>query len=354
MNATSKLNQAAIILKSLPKRQAASILSRLEAADIQTVLDAIKNIDQVTADQIVESLGRLHQESRRWKSDPAEKMAGDQLFDAVNLGANYVGDAPLAGIIDTNHPFGFLVVALPPVRDRLLADEHPQNIAIVLSTFPPETASTTMKSLDPITRVSALKRLCELDELNQETVAQLSYALKLRYRKLMNKQQYKKTGMESAVAMLSCSDPQTQETMFALINQSDPDLAENLQRRVIKIEDLAGLKDAEVKSLLRNVDTSCWAPALKKEPLTIQKKFLDNMGQRPAELLSQEMANIGEVDESISLLAQKQIINVALSLHREGKIKLPKSDGKQIGLPTMGDATMGGAVSYSPTTSAMS
>ena len=98
-----------------------------------------------------------------------------------------------------------------------------------------------MKSLDPVTRVSVLRRLCELEELDQEAVAQLSYALKLRYRKLMNKQQYNKPGMQSAVALLSCSDPQTQETLFALINQSDPDLAENLQRRVIKLEDLAGL-----------------------------------------------------------------------------------------------------------------
>ena len=76
--------------------------------------------------------------------------------------------------------------------------------------------------------------------------------------------------------------------------------------------------------MLRNVDTSCWAPALKKAPLAIQKKFLDNMGQRPSELLSQEMANIGDVDDSVAHLAQKQIINVALKLHREGKIKLLK------------------------------
>jgi flagellar motor switch protein FliG len=350
MNASSSLSQAAIILKSLPKRQAASILSRLEAADIQTVLDAIKNLDQVTADQIMESLERLHQESRRWKTEPAEKLVVDQLLDAANLGANFVGEAPPAGINDTDHPFGFLVDAIPPVRDHLLEDEHPQNIAIVLSTFPPEMASTTMKSLDPVTRVSVLKRLCELDELDQAAVAQLSYALKLRYRKLMNKQQYKKPGMQSAVAMLSCSDPQTQETMFALLNQSDPDLAENLLRRVIKLEDLAALKATEIKAVLRNVDTSCWAPALKKAPLAIQKKFLDNMGQRPAELLSQEMANIGDVDESMSHLARKQIINVALKLQREGKIKLLKPAGKQIGLPATGDA-----FSYSsPTTSAMS
>ena len=101
MNASSSLNQAAIILKSLPKRQAASILSRLEAADIQTVLDAIKNLDQVTADQIMESLERLHQESRRWKTEPAEKLAVDQLLDEVNLGANFAGEAPIAGIDDT-------------------------------------------------------------------------------------------------------------------------------------------------------------------------------------------------------------------------------------------------------------
>ncbi len=215
--------------------------------------------------------------------------------------------------------------AIPAIRDHLLEDEHPQNIAIVLSSFPPELASTTMKSLDPVVRFSVLKRVCELDELDPEAVAQLSYALKLRYRKLMNKQQYNKSGVQSAAALLSCSDPETQEMLIALMNQSDPDLAEHLQRRVIKLEDLAELTGSEIKSVLRNVDTSCWAPALKKAPLAVQKTFLDNMGPRPAELLNQEMANIGDIDESMSELARKQIINVALQLHREGKINLFKT-----------------------------
>ena len=350
MNVTSSLNQAAIILKSLPKRQAASILSRLEAADIQTVLAAVKNLDPVTAAQIIESLERLHQESRRWKQEPAEQIAVDELLDAVKLGANFVGEVPPPGINDPDHPFGFLMNAIPAVRGHLLEDEHPQNIAIVLSSFPPDLASTTMKSLDPVVHVSVLRRLCELEELDQEAVAQLSYALKLRYRKLMNKQQYNNSGMQSAAALLSCSDPQSQEALFAIINQSDPDLAENLQRRMIKLDDLAALDNSEIKSVLRNVDTSCWAPALKKAPLVIQKKFLDNMGQRPSELLSQEMANIGDVDESVAQLARKQIINVALKLHREGKIKLFKPGGKRTGLPPIGDS-----FGYSsPTTSAMS
>ena len=118
MNANSSLNQAAIILKSLPKRQAASILSRLEAADIQTVLDAIKNLDQVTADQITESLERLHRESRRWKTESGEKLAFDELLEEVKFGANFRGDVRPAGITDSGHPFGFLADAIPAVRNN--------------------------------------------------------------------------------------------------------------------------------------------------------------------------------------------------------------------------------------------
>ncbi len=321
MNATSSLIQAAIILKSLSKQQAARILSRLEAADIQQVLDAINTLDHVTADQISAALERLNREARRWKTEREDERDVEKLNTATEAIRSCLdGDSP--GPIEPDHPFGFLVHALPMVRDHLLEDEHPKNIAIVLSTMPPEIASECMKSLEPMTRVSVLRRICELNELPQEEISQLSFTLKLRFKKMMNTPHHMQMGMQAAAELLSCSDSGSQETLLAFISQSDPDLAHKLSQSVIKIEDLETMEDSEIKILLAHVDTSCWAPTLKNAPLAVQQKILANMADRPAEMLNYEIQTIGMVDEHLQQLASQQVINCIVRLNKEGKIKL--------------------------------
>ena len=313
MNAKSSLLQAAIVLKSLPKAQVAKILSRLEAADIQAVLDAIKKLEPVSADQISETAEYLHRQSRRWKkADPTWHP------DASNPVSPADNPQP-----ESHHPFDFLVDAPETVRDRLVFDEHPRNIAIILASLPPETASACMKSLEPMLRFSVLRRLCELEEICDTEVNELSYALRLRFKKMMNRNS-KHEGISSAAEVLSCSDPRTQQTLLAYMHSSDPDLADELQRSLLTIEHLLELDDEEIQILLRNVDTSCWAPALKHASLELTNKILGNMAEQPAELLNQEMASIGDVDEQVARVAAKQIINAAVQLIREGKIQFSK------------------------------
>jgi flagellar motor switch protein FliG len=326
MNDTSSLKQAAVILKSLPRAQAAVILSRLEAADIQTVLDTINTLDRVTADEISSSLDRLNRESRRWKTG-AERDVNALLVDSDEIEGG-IQDRRSSLTVDPAHPFAFLVDTLPMVRDHLLQDEHPKNVAIVLSMLPPDVASLCMNSFEPNTRVSVLRRMCELDEVNQEEVMQLSYALKLRHKKITNNRAHQNKGVDSAAELLSCSDQETQDRLLAHINQSDPDLADKLQRSVFKIEDVEFLSDEEVKVLLRNVDTSCWAPALKAAPLSLQSKILGNLAEKPAAILNREIDDSGSVDEHTQSLARRQIINGVLTLNKQGKINLGKGSAK--------------------------
>ncbi len=320
MNDTSSLNQAAVILKSLPRAQAAAILSRLEAADIQMVLDTINTLDRVTAEQISDSLERLNRESERWKTGAEQNVA--QLLNESDEIESQVRDQRMSHAVDPLHPFAFLIDTLPMVRDHLLQDEHPKNVAIVLSMLPPDVASSCMNSFEPNTRVTVLRRICELDEVNQEEIMQLSYALKLRHKKITNNRAHKNKGVDSAAELLSCTDQETQDRLLAYMNQSDPDLADRLQRSVFKVEDIEFLSDDEIKTLLRNVDTSCWAPALKSTPLSLQTKIIDNLADKPAAMLNREMAESGSVDEHTQRLAQRQIINGVLTLNKQGKINL--------------------------------
>ena len=327
--------QAAVVLNSLPKKQAAVVLSRLEPGDIKTVLDAITRLDDVSASKISEALDRLATETERWRSSNLEvEVKLEQVRQSVDE-ALATPKTKLEQAVDSDKPFGFLIDVIPMIRLHLLEDEHPKNVAIVLSMLPPDVASQTMQGLDPALRVSVLKRICEIEELNVEDVAQLSFALKLRLKKLLNSRQRKTIGVNLAANMLSCSDEDTQESLIAFMGQTDPDLAVKLQRSVFKIDRLETMSADQIRMVLKHVDTSVWAPALKNAPSSLKTKIYASMAAKPAELLAHEIDQIGHVDGAIEDLARQNIIQVVLRLAREGRIELRRRDRTSSTLPPL-------------------
>ncbi|MFT5300622.1 MAG: flagellar motor switch protein FliG [Mariniblastus sp.] len=325
MNRSSSLMQAAVILNSLPKQQAAKVLSRLELGDIKTALDAVKRLDNVSALQLSQALDRLTAETQRWRDE--SERPNSQEFEAQQTleQALAIPRTPLEQAVSAESPFKFLIDVIPVIRGHLLQDEHPKNIAIVLSMLPPDVASETMKGLDPALRLSVLKRICEIDELHPEEVAQLSFALKLRLKQVLNSRQTKTLGVDLAAKLLSCSDDQTQESLITHMGQTDPELAAKLQRSVFKIERLETMSSNELRTILKSVDTSSWAPALKNASSKLKSRIFDCMAAHPAELLAHEIEQMGHVEGGVEDVARQNIIQVVLRLAREGKIELRKN-----------------------------
>lgn len=262
----SSLHQAAVILKSIPKSQAARILSRLQPRDMQHVMEAVDELDRVTADQIFELLEKLEQET------------GIQSLDHSNAPST----RPPASIQKSNlkrfsgHKFGFLMQASVTVRQAVIQDEHPKNIAMIISQLPPQVATKWMDELEPILRASVLKRLCELDDIDARELHELRYLLKLRFQRLSQPSRGHRNGREKS------------KTNF-------------------QMTDLLACTDAQLKNLLTSVDTTHWAPALKRAPAAVQKTIFRNMASRPAEILCQEIAAIIAIDSVTEKRAVEEI-----------------------------------------------
>ena len=351
MNRSSSLMQAAVVLNSLPKRQAAQLLSRLEPGDMQSLLDAVTRLDDISADQLTVCLRKLADESARWRlSDQNESDIGIEEAKRQIDSALAIAPTRVEQNIWANNPFDFLIETIPMLRDHVLGDEHPKNIAIVLSCLPPEIASQAMNGLDRHLRVSVLKRICELDEISEEEIRELSFSLRLRLNKLLNTRAAKSAGMSTAANLLSCSDADTREALLAYVSQSDPDLAFKLQRSVFGIERLEAFENDQIKTILKHVDTSYWAPALKNGSTGLMTKILENMADQPRELLAHEIDNMGHVNVDAEDEARKNIVKIVLRLGREGKIELRKSGPRlpnaifpMVDVPVVHDISLSGS-----------
>ena len=335
MKRASSLNEAALVLRSLPEKQAARILARLEPEDIKAVIGALTRLDRNNANQVSTAVERLQHESQRWRVDKILDVTLEETEEQVQ-NAVVTPKSLTEKSCESANPFDFLIETHPTIRTRVLSDEHPKNVAAVLSLFPPELASETMESLDPELRISVCRRLCEIEEIKDEEITGLAFALKLRVKKLLTTWYSDSVGVNVAAAMLSCANEKTRETMLELMSQSDPDLAQLLDQNVFRIQTLMSLTDDEIKVVLRSVDTACWAPALKNADRELKAKVLDNLGPRPAELLRYELDNIGFVESIVQDRARQSIVTEVMRLGREGKIDIRKSsDGQRraVGLP---------------------
>jgi len=308
MSRSSSLTQAAMVVNSLPAFQAAQLLSKLDVSDVKSVLKVANDLDQASANELTQCLNRLRDDIEHTKQRLDRRLSG------MPLG--------ISRSSQTQRPFEFLSEAIPVLRHHVLSDEHPRNIAIVLSLFSPDVASTTMAGLEPNLRISVLKRMCELDEIHDDDVTELVYDLRMRYNRLLHSKAGRSAGINSAVNLLSCSDEATREMLLTHVGQSDPDLAETLKRSIFGVERLCSFTDSDIKIVLRNVDTSCWAPALKNASAELIDKILSNMGDAPRGLLSHEIAEIGHVDSAQEDIARKAIVKAVLGLAREGKVNV--------------------------------
>jgi flagellar motor switch protein FliG len=309
----SSLTQAAIVIKNLPRWQAASLLARLRAEDCIKLLKAMSQIDQVTSEQLRESLNRLKQDSARWRqtaNDPARGTDEAPVLIERRKKQGTISDR-------ASQPFDYLIHTLPKIRQQLLENEHPRNIAMVLASLPPDLASSCLADLDPSTRVSTIRRMCEIEEIDPVELHELNYILKLRHQKLFRRSSRKSSGIKVAIELLSFIDSATQHSILQLLEQTEPELARELELNSFTIDDLIELSDSEMKRLLSKVDTACWAPALKRAAYPLQQKVLANLAAGPRKMLSQQISELIDLDPAVEQQAQRKIIKEALALSRQ-------------------------------------
>ena len=320
---------AAILIKCLPKRSAAKIVENMPAKELQKLTRALRTLPAVSDIELQDVVGNFVDACQQ-KPDSLETDINATA--SSNRSASQISNSPTRNTgkainteIDATNPFGFLVHITPNLRKRLLANEHPLNTAIALSFLPTDCAAETLNSLEPESRVSVLRRLCEVDDYDSQDVANLSLVLQSRINKLTSSKQFNTKGVEIATRMLNCSDDESQTQILEYLECESPELAYTLEESIFKFADLKSLPNDEIKLLLSRVDTSYWAPALKNSSLNLKQKILNNLAESPRELLSTEISEFGPVESFVAKQAQQSILQTCLEMQAAGEMQLPGS-----------------------------
>ncbi len=317
---TPNLRKAAILLMSLPDEQAAQLLGKLEPKQVEAVSIEIAKLGGVSGEEQEATIQEFACANPTALTGSAGGLdVARQLVErALGKGASATLDNVRQSIEAL--PFGFLQKVDSQNLLTFIIDEHPQTIALILSHVPPAQAADIISGLPADRQLSVIRRIASMGQTSPEIIQEVERGLEKRMASVMSQQFENAGGVASVAEMLNVIDRATERSLLENLAQEDPDLVEEIRRLMFVFEDINKLADRDVQTLLKNVESSQWAMALKGASEELKDKILNNMSKRASDLLKEEMEYLGPVRLSSVEQTQQQIVDVIRRLEDAGEI----------------------------------
>lgn len=317
---TTNLRKAAVVLVSLPPDEAAQVMAKLEPKQVEAVSIEIAKLGR---------FGSVDQEEAilAFADANPHALGGSMggLDTAKVLLEKALGPAAPPAVATVKQsieslPFGFLKPVDPQNLLTFINDEHPQTIALILSHLPPAYGAQVIAGLSTERQISVISRIANMRQTSPEILEEVEEGLARRMSTVVSQSFEKAGGVSSVAEILNVCDRTTERTLLENLAQDDPQLVEEIRRLMFVFEDITKLRDKDIQSILKNVETSQWAMALKGASAELKQKILGNMSQRASQMLTEEMEFLGAVRLSEVEALQQQIVDVVRRLEDAGEI----------------------------------
>lgn len=283
-------------------------VNKVETEDKEKVLEEFQEL--MMANEFV-SMGGID-----YARDVLEKSLGSQrALDIINK---------LTSSLQVR-PFDFIRKTDPAHLANFIQQEHPQTIALILSYIDPKKAAAIISSIEPEKRTDVARRIATMDRTSPEILREVERVLERKISTIANEDFTVAGGVDSIVEILNNVDRSTEKSIMEALEEEDPELAEEVKKKMFVFEDIVLLDDKSIQRLLREVDNQELARALKAVESEVQDKIFKNMSKRAAQTLREDIEYMGplrikEVEET-----QQKIVGLIRKLEEKGEIVVARS-----------------------------
>jgi flagellar motor switch protein FliG len=318
--ALSGPRKAAALLITLGTEASAKLLARLppEALDrVALELMRMPAVDSGVRDAILE-------EAYAGLFAHAGVLPGGENY-AVELFAQAFGQNKAHELLDRVHqaqqiiPFDFMRDIDPMQAAGLLSEEHPQTIAIVLAHLDPRAAAKILTQFDPPIQVEVAKRIALTEQITPEAVEIVEEGLRRKLTSVVT-EVTSVGGTRPLAHVLNQVGRTNERQILEALGEQDAQLADEVRRLMFVFDDIVLLDDRAMQRVIRELDAKDMALALRPVTEQLRVKFFQNMSQRAAEMLREEMGLAGQVRMKSVEEAQQRIIDTIRKLEDEDQI----------------------------------
>lgn len=320
--------KAAMLLMALGSDVAGSVFKHLKEEEIDQLTLEIAKIPKIEPTEKKAIIGEFREMliAQEFISRGGIDYAREVLKRAIGEeSANRIIDKAINTL--KLKPFDFLKKADPIRLAGFLSNEHPQTIAFVISNLPASKASEVLLRLNEEMRKDVARRMAGMKGISGDFISSIENNLKERYEKEIAEVQaqfVQKDGVESVVKILQESDRETEKAIIDAISEQDPELAEEVRKKMFVFQDITKLDDRTIQRVLREVDSKDLALTLKGAPDTIKNLIFKNMPKRAQEMLKEEISYLGPKKLSEVEEVQQKIIGTIRQLEESGEIMIPR------------------------------
>ena len=323
--------KAAILLISLGPEVSAQIYKHLKDEEIEQLTLEIANIRKVSSEDkgviIAEFFDLLV--AKEYISSGGIDYAKDVLEKA--LGSQKALDIiqRLTATLQVK-PFDFVRKTDPSQLLNFIQSEHPQTLALIIAYLAPEQAAAILSALPPNRQADVAKRIAIMDRTSPEVIREIERHLERKLSAVVSEDFASAGGVQSVVDILNRVDRTTEKTIMESLEIQDPEMAEEIKKRMFVFEDIVQLDDRAIQQIMREVDSKDLALALKGSNEEVGAKVGKNMSKRAADMLKEDMEFMGPVRLRDVEDAQQRIVNIIRKLEEAGEIIVARGGGDEI------------------------
>lgn len=327
----SGIEKSSILMIALGPEKSSSVFKYLKDEEIEELTLEIANTRSISPeikDKVIDEFYEICL-AQQYISEGGIGYARDLLEKALgpDKAQNVIGKLTASLQV---RPFEFVRKADASQLLGFIQDEHPQTIALILSYLPSAQAAAVVSSLPPEKQPDVARRIAQMDRTSPDVIKEVEEVLEKKLNSLVNQDYTIVGGVDSIVEILNTVDRGTEKHIMETLEVEDPELADEIRRKMFVFEDILTLDNKSIQRVLRDVDNNDLAVALKNVSEEVQTVVFNNLSKRLASMIKEDMEFMGPVRVKDVEEAQQKIVNIIRKLEDTGEIIISRGGGDEI------------------------
>lgn len=323
--------KAALLLISLGPEVAAAVYKNLTEEEVERLtleISGVKKVESSVKDEIIEEFHNIaiaqdyiSQGGIGYAKTVLEKALGkDHAQSIINR---------LTSSLQVR-PFDFARRADPSQLFNFIQNEHPQTIALILSYLEAQQAGIILSSLPQEVQADIAKRIATMDSTSPEVISEIEAVLERKLSSTVTQDYTETGGVDAVVEVLNGVDRTTEKTILDALEIQDPELAEEIRKRMFVFEDIVTLDSRSIQRIIRECENEDLILSLKVSSEEVQEILYSNMSSRMAESFKEEIDVMGPVRLRDVEEGQSRIVAIIRRLEESGEIIIARGGGDDI------------------------
>lgn len=325
------VQKSAILLIALGPERSANIFKHLKEDEIEQLTLEIANTRSIAPSTKEAILDEFYQVclAQQYIAEGGITYAKDLLEKALGPEKAREVLGKLTASLQVR-PFEFVRKTDANQLLNFIQDEHPQTIALILSYLSSNQAATIISALTPDKQADVAKRIAQMDRTSPDVIKEVERVLERKLSSLVNQDYTIAGGVDAIVDILNTVDRGTERHILENLELEEPELADEIRKKMFVFEDIITLDDKSIQRVLREVDNNELAVALKSTTEEVQSVIFNNLSKRLAAMIKEDMEFMGPVRLKDVEEAQQKIVNIIRKLEDSAEIIISRGGGDEI------------------------